>query len=807
MDSSVLMKSYLRTLAYSAAYSSGSIQRNSGNNSVDRIIIGRSLRDVDDNTGKFVQEVLVPSDRGDLKLQSTSPSLPKSALQALSPSATKEVSFTNKPAATPGSDALSSVEITFHDSSEETLGGVKLDLSSYHGAVIGDTWFGGTSWSHDEVYLAYVAKVKNPKKSSHLETFAQSKAVVSSGVSEAATNKYEFVEDWGEKYTEVNTLGLFILNTVTGSVIQVPGVDVSEWTVGQPQFVPSVSGDPHYRLAYTAWAINPRRMGMIYCYHRPCAIFLADITSVLAASDGAHSTTRPNVLLSQGIVLARSPRAAPDGRSLVFLGHRKGYITHGGCSALFRVSLSDGDVHEIEEIVSAVDLPSNTFESKRHPFGFPGLFLDQLPVRCFTKADGSELVCSSLWGSVEELLRIDVNTKEVTSLLGASDLTNLVGEAQANLVSIQTLDASFGSQEGADVLVTVSACNMPPRVLLINWNGNALQTRWAPLSRAFTISNKTNFAGSSSITLGEALGDARRQVGQIGVQVLQHNEGGIPFQSILLTPPKSDVDADDESTIPLILVPHGGPHSCMSTTFVASYAYLAITLKVAVLHVNYRGSTGFGQRSIESLTGSIGTNDVKDMMTAMTAAHALTKGEGSGRPLLSRAQIGVVGGSHGGFLGAHLAAQFPDTFRAIALRNPVTDIAAMMGISDIADWCYVEALGAQRVVDENIDYYSPAPSPEYRLRMWEVSPVAHRSVVTPGGYKAATLICLGMKDRRVPASQGLAYYQLLRRYHNAQGVPLQLLCFPEDVHAIDLPATEAEHWVAIAQWMHQHMQL
>jgi hypothetical protein len=37
------------------------------------------------------------------------------------------------------------------------------------------------------------------------------------------------------------------------------------------------------------------------------------------------------------------------------------------------------------------------------------------------------------------------------------------------------------------------------------------------------------------------------------------------------------------------------------------------------------------------------------------------------------------------------------------------------------------------------------------------------------------------------------------------GVPTKLLQFPEDVHAIDKPASEADHWIWIADWVDAHM--
>ena len=49
----------------------------------------------------------------------------------------------------------------------------------------------------------------------------------------------------------------------------------------------------------------------------------------------------------------------------------------------------------------------------------------------------------------------------------------------------------------------------------------------------------------------------------------------------------------------------------------------------------------------------------------------------------------------GGFLTGHLLGQFPDSFRAAVLRNPVCNLSLMVGISDITDWCWVEAFGSE----------------------------------------------------------------------------------------------------------------
>ena len=101
--------------------------------------------------------------------------------------------------------------------------------------------------------------------------------------------------------------------------------------------------------------------------------------------------------------------------------------------------------------------------------------------------------------------------------------------------------------------------------------------------------------------------------------------------------------------------------------------------------------------------------------------------------------------------------------------------------------------------------------------MWDNSPIAHLDHV-----KAPTLIALGLKDRRVPPSQGqflpfplpvfldinshrnisgIEYYHALR----AKGVPAKLLLYDDCDHAIDLVVSEADHWINTKRWFDQYL--
>jgi hypothetical protein len=145
-----------------------------------------------------------------------------------------------------------------------------------------------------------------------------------------------------------------------------------------------------------------------------------------------------------------------------------------------------------------------------------------------------------------------------------------------------------------------------------------------------------------------------------------------------------------------------------------------------VVLLNYRGSTGFGEASIQSLPGRIGTADVADCLASLQAAvdaggageageaggaaeRDATKARGAGEALAvpwrssiwldliglslcahSQAsfpsgagladpeRVAVIGGSHGGFLTGHLVGQHPERFKCAVLRNPVCDISLMV---------------------------------------------------------------------------------------------------------------------------------
>lgn len=64
--------------------------------------------------------------------------------------------------------------------------------------------------------------------------------------------------------------------------------------------------------------------------------------------------------------------------------------------------------------------------------------------------------------------------------------------------------------------------------------------------------------------------------------------------------------------------------------------------------------------------------------------------------------------------------QAPDRFVAAAARNPVGNIALMVGTSDIPDWCFFEAYGS-----EGKSLFTESPSAEQLALLYSKSPISH----------------------------------------------------------------------------------
>ena len=520
----------------------------------------RSVRDLDDNCSRMLHETFLMAGSR-LKLHS-SVEVPRFAVMDVSPSGNNSVTIVHKEDK-PVLTVQSMEGVSF-----------KVDASGIHGKVVGDNNLGGWSWSSDEKYFVYVAMEKTEEVKSSFEKPPHDER-----------NRFDYKEDWGEKYDGVAKLSLCVLSVKTGRVAVVPGIDSSLLTVGQPVFRPS-SGKA-YTIAYTGWKTSPRRLGMIYCFQRPSSILAVDVTSLLATLDSeerAETKTLEHRLLSQGVYTGRSPRFDPQGESIVFLGSINQVASHNSNFQLLKVDIDSSlSASSVEVVIDKVDLPNA-------PDGFPGLFCDQLPRSCFVSP--KELVLTSMWGSAETALLVSLDTKEVVRLSNLlSSLEDDGKDESADGVSIASCSV-LEAAEGSIVFVASS----PVRQQILGLYLHESKQIFSSFAPAIGISSKSLPVGlnQSPQTFLSAL---RWKVFKF------QDESGTPYDSILITPMPQD---SISTPLPVIVAIHGGPHSASPTAFLAAYAFFSSYLKASILHVNYRGSTGFGLKSINSLLGNVG---------------------------------------------------------------------------------------------------------------------------------------------------------------------------------------------------------
>ena len=672
-----------------------------------------------------------------------------------------------------------------------------------HGKIVNDAaTFGGPSWNLDETALVYLAERKVPESSTYFDSpfFEENLSQASPDDSDDSSEKGRggaFTlgigksEMWGEKYQSQSPLfDMFVVDTGTGrvgKVQNVPGKAHAEkttlggYTLAQPVFDPT--GEVLVFTAYDAGG-GPdmqRRLGLIYCQQRPCKLYATPIKNLLknlssSVEDGGDwdQTDSQWCCLTPKFRIARCPRFSPHRQgvsALAFLSSKQGFDTHSGCMELSSMRWANGEavLQSIKTVVPQVNNPMESAESFGLVSGmkFPGLFLNQLSSRPFLSS--SHILATTNWGSTTKIVRICLESGDIRLLKIGTDYFRDISSQSVLCVS-----------ESSGVIIHSSSPNECPRIwhipasFLLDSDMVISQTsprQISSLSRPIAASVFSAIPPYPNLDFDVSI-DVLDDLPKVGCA----SDNGF-IQSILLLPRARTCEI--HAPPPLITIPHGGPHSASLAAYVPSLAFLCSHGGYALLLVNFRGSTGFGQDVVDSLTGKVATMDVEDVVAATR------KIQHSG--LVDPNRIGICGGSHGGFLAAHCTGQYPDLFQAAALRNPVINLLSMATGTDIPDWIHAEGLGKP---------YSASFKDRDIADLWAKSPIRHASRV-----KSPTLVALGMKDLRVPPSQGYEWYHSLR----ARGLPTKLLQYEDDDHAIAGPKAEADHWINIKRWFDLHL--
>lgn len=144
-------------------------------------------------------------------------------------------------------------------------------------------------------------------------------------------------------------------------------------------------------------------------------------------------------------------------------------------------------------------------------------------------------------------------------------------------------------------------------------------------------------------------------------------EDGKTAHGFFYAPHNCDAQAPAGTLPPLLVKSHGGPTASTSTTFNLGIQYWT-SRGIAVLDVNYGGSTGYGTDYRRRLNDRWGIVDVDDCVNG--ARYLIERG------LVDADACAIDGGSAGGYT-TLCALTFRDLFKAGASHFGVSDLAAL----------------------------------------------------------------------------------------------------------------------------------
>ncbi|MFM9118621.1 MAG: prolyl oligopeptidase family serine peptidase, partial [Planctomycetota bacterium] len=201
----------------------------------------------------------------------------------------------------------------------------------------------------------------------------------------------------------------------------------------------------------------------------------------------------------------------------------------------------------------------------------------------------------------------------------------------------------------------------------------------------------------------------------------------LPLEGVLTVPPA----AVAQPPYPLVVYPHGGPHSRSTTAFNFTVELFAAH-GYAVFQPNYRGSQGYGKKFLDANRRDFGGGDYEDIRSGIAALVE--------RQIVAADRQFLYGISYGGFLTCWSVSQTAQ-FRAAVAQNAVTDLQAMWALSDIPSWVEWEFEGQPWSVAEQLRQHSPLTFVD--------------QVKTP------TLILHSREDRRCPLAMGQMFHQAM----------------------------------------------
>ncbi|HKW45926.1 MAG TPA: S9 family peptidase [Gemmatimonadaceae bacterium] len=249
--------------------------------------------------------------------------------------------------------------------------------------------------------------------------------------------------------------------------------------------------------------------------------------------------------------------------------------------------------------------------------------------------------------------------------------------------------------------------------------------------------------------------------------------GGDSVQGFIVKPPQWQAGRK----YPTVLLIHGGPQGAWLDQWHSRWSYQMFAAPgFALVIVNPRGSTGYGQAFVDGVSKDWGGKVYTDLMNGLDAALAHNS-------WMDRSRLGAAGGSFGGYMVDWIAGH-STRFKALVSHAGPFNLENMNTATEelwFPEWEY------------GGDFWNPrAMREEYRV----FSPHLYAK-----NFKTPTLVTGGELDFRVPYTEDLSMFTALQR----QGVPSRLVIFPDEGHWVLKPQNQRLWWGEVQSWLTKYL--
>jgi dipeptidyl aminopeptidase/acylaminoacyl peptidase len=246
---------------------------------------------------------------------------------------------------------------------------------------------------------------------------------------------------------------------------------------------------------------------------------------------------------------------------------------------------------------------------------------------------------------------------------------------------------------------------------------------------------------------------------------------GAKVEGFIVKPP----DFNPSKKYPMIYLVHGGPQGAWLYDW--SYRWnpqMFAAPGYVVVCVNPRGSTGYGQKFCDEISGDWGGKVFTDLMKGVD--YVVGK-----YPYIDKDKLAAAGASYGGYM-MNWFLGHTQKFKCIVSHAGVYNLESMYGTTEEIWFPEWEFRGTPWDKPENYTKYSPHKYAKY--------------------FKTPTLVIHGEMDYRVPVSEGMQLFTALQR----NGVKSKFLCFPDEGHWVQKPQNLRLWFNTMYDWFKDFLQ-